>query len=501
MPTPDVIREKQPPGHEGVKYSVAKMLELINAARLDPTVIAFGRRTLRNAGLMGQENQDPVKIARAIWDAIKKQGIGWVPDPVRSEFLAAPRHFIPSAEGKDDALFVAGDCDELSMLQASIFLAVVMSVGVEVSALCLHSYSSSKAIGHVLGAVHDGQGWIRVDHSGDWGFGEFKRPTHEILISLPSGRVACSAGSCERAAPLPALEGQWDHGRLEGLGALGAPGGGAGVLVGTLGDMAGDDAATLNAYASVLEGNRWSLLEAVESYTRARESLARTFELLNLSPEEQAFFWPAAFEARAQELLDGAVLAEAVLAEVQRGERPWAIDTDGSYAIGKTDADTERVSPTGAAVSVLAGLGEPAPPALGAPLPPAAIAALVGGGILLTLGGFAAIVLGLHELTEQAKIAEIRAGTETILRCQEGGGTPEECANLAKAIGGMRSSREAEEAKKAESDAKKTKSQVTGLAILAGLATAGAAVGGAFYLGLPQLAASAVSRWGQRKAA
>lgn len=487
-----LIRETQPKGHEGVKFSVAKMIELINKHRLDPHVVAFARRAVRDAGELGPEKQDPVKIHKAIFDRIKKQGIGWVPDPVRSEFLAGPRHFIPSNDSKDDALMVAGDCDELSMLQACLALCCLAAVGVETSGLFLHAYGGSRAFQHVLGGVYDraAGSWIRVDHSGDFKFGEYKTPSYEALISLPSGRVACTSERCDRAQPLGVISDEpWDHGRLEGLPRAG---GAAEGVFGTLGETAGEEEAVLEAYGQILEGNQWSLVERAESYARARDSMGRTFDRLNLTDEERLALWPIENDQRADELLAAADLARKLLAEVQQGARPWALDDKGNFAIGRITGDREGISSTGNVITL--GESEPEPPTLsGAPLAPAVWIALVAGGVVLTLAAFYVIVQALSEITEMAKIAEVKAANEAVRLCLEKGGSPEECKGLAKAVAEVRSSREAEEAKKAQAEAAKAAAQARLAGIVVGVLGVGAAVaGGIWALGGPAAALSKV---------
>jgi len=471
-----------------VQYSVEKMVDLIRQDRTDPQIVAFARRALRDAGLVGADNQPPVKVARAIWDAMKRQGIEWVPDPVKSEFLAAPRHFIPSAEGRDDALMVCGDCDELSMLQAAVGLAALGAVGVETSALCLHSYSQDRSIAHVLNAVYDPEArqWIRVDHTYPGGFGDFRTPTHEILISMPSGKTICNGRSCSTARPAPVEDGTpWVHGRLNGLPAN--AGGALGVLL-------PETEETLGVFSEVLDLNSWDLLGAVENFDSARTSLEDLFFTLGFSAEERARYWDPQFDVDAVGLLDAAALTQNALKDVQTGMRAWAIDDQGGWVIARNEGEDKAIASTGAMISVLAGLlDEPEPPpALGKalPIPPPLIGVLAIGAVLVTLAGFYALVEALNSLADIARSAEIRAANDTIQACLKNNDA-ERCTKLTGAVAKVRSSREEQDANKAKAEAEKAQAQARMLGILATLTTAAAGAGAFVYFGGPAL----VSGW------
>lgn len=493
----DFVREEQPPGHRGVQYSVEKMVELIRKDRTDPQIVAFARRALRDAGLVGSDNQAPVKVARAIWDAMKRQGIEWVPDPVKAEFLAAPRHFIPSAEGRDDALMVCGDCDELTMVQAAVGLAALGAVGVETSALCLHSYSENKSIAHVLNAVYDPEArqWIRVDHTYPGGFGDFKTPTHEILISMPSGKTICNARSCSTARPANVEDGTpWDHGRLNGLGTPGdrmrlrePPANALGILL-------PETEETLGTFSEVLEINSWDLLGAVENFDSARTSLEDLFFTLNFTAEERAAYWDPKLDVDAVGLLDAAAITQNALKEVQTGQRAWAIDDEGGWVIARKDGEDKAIASTGAMISVLAGLlDEPdPPPALGdapLPIPPPLIGVLAIGAVLVTLAGFYALVEALNSLADIARSAEIRAANDTIQECLKNSDA-DRCAKLAGAVAKVRSSREEQDANKARAEAEKAQAQAKMLGILATLTTLAAGAGAFVYFGGPAIVSS-----------
>lgn len=483
------IREKQPKGAAAIEYSVNKMIELILKDRTDPAIVAFSRRALRDAGLVGQDKQDPVKVNRAIWDAINKQGIGWVPDPIRAEFLAAPRHFIESEPGKDDALMVCGDCDELTMLQVCIALCCLLSVGVETSSLILHSYNPGKTIQHVLSGVYDrsaGQ-WIRVDHTYSDTFGAFQQPTHEIMISMPSGRVICNATSCTRATPAAVEDGsQWDHGRLEGI----PQGDGPVVLSGLFSDDADEE--TRATFGEILDLNEWDLMDAVRDFEASYSSLLAFFDRMDFSFAEREVYWPAEREAEADNALFAAEVVQNAIHETRIGARPWAIDEDGNYALLRNEDEHQAIDSGGSLINVLSGTQEPMPPdALGElPLPPWAIVGLAAGAILVTVGGFWALVQVIRSLADMARSAEIRASTDVVAQCLKNNDA-ERCAKLGKSVAQIRSSREEAEADKAKAEAEKAKEETK--QILAGLAVAGVvAAGGVFvYLGGPAI----VSGW------
>lgn len=486
--TLDFVRETQPPGHKGVEFSVQKMIELIRKDRTDPAIVAFARRALRDAGLVGSNNQPPVNVARAIWDAMKKQGIEWVPDPVKSEFLAAPRHFAPSELGRDDALMVAGDCDELSMFQAAVGLAALGAVGVETSALCLHSYSADKAIAHVLNAVYDPEArqWIRVDHTYPGGFGDFKTPTHEILISMPSGKTICNGRSCSNATPAPVDDGTpWDHGRLNGLPRQ--RGGALGIMIPE------EQKPHLQSFAEVLDLNSWDLLAAVENFDSARESLEDLFSDLKFTAEERAKYWNPQLDVDAVGLLDSAALTQNALREVQTGQRAWAIDENGGWIFARKEGETQAVTSTGDLVTVLSGLlDEPEPPpALGEalPIPPPLIGVLAIGAVLVTLAGFYALVQSLNALADMARSAEIRAANDTIQDCLKNNDA-ERCARLGASLAKVRSSREEQDANKAKAEAEKAQAQAKMLGIVASLATVAAGAGAFLYFGGPAVVSS-----------
>lgn len=497
----EFTREVQPGGDAGIEYSVNKMIELINKDRTDPAIVAFSRRVLRDAGLVGNGNQDPVKVHRAIFDAINTLGIDWVPDPIKSEFLAAPRHFIPSEEGRDDALMVAGDCDELTMLQAALGAACALSVGVETSALCLHSYSPNKKIVHVLNAVFDPSTghWIRVDHTPGGAFGEYKTPTHEILISLPSGRVICDGSRCDLAKPAPVEDGTpWVHGRLDGI-----PGEAFGALDVGAPEGAEYDEETLSSFANILDLNEWDLLSAVKDFEQAYTSLVSFFDRMGFSFEEREKYWPATREAEADDALFAAEIVAAAIHETRIGARPWAIDEDGNYAILRVAGETQAIDNTGNIINVLSGFPAARPSAGAAlgealPLPPWAIVALSAGAVLITVGGFWALVQVVRSLADMARSAEIRASAEVVGECLKNNDA-ERCGKLAKGLAEVRSSREQADADKARAEADKAKETTRQIAMGLAVAAAGVAAGGFVYFGGPAV----VSGWlaSRRKAA
>lgn len=475
-----VIREKQPKGNEGVAYSLRQVARLGTEGRLNPKVVAFSRRACRDDGVLGQvDGQDSIKVARAIWKAIKKQGIGWLPDPDKAELLAAAQHFMPSAEGADDAELVAGDCDELTLLFVALFLAAIGSVGVphETCAIIGHSYSQSRQVGHVLAGVHDGRGWVRVDLSGDWDFGGFKKPEWEVFLSVPSGKTICSAESCSTARPIPWMGGEIDHVRLEGL----LPRPGRVEWCGQLGRLGASEAnpqatGAEEEFGKLLDAQRWNLLTVRQEALEAHGSLLATAEKLKLSGEDLAALgWTPEDESQLDNAQQSAEYLAGLFADVLSGKRQWGFTEDGKdFAIAQLPDDEVRIGSDNLSLFSLGPLDAPpeAPTTgtLGAIPPPVAAGIVVGLGIASLGIAYFAIVELLRTLRTIAETAEQRAINEAWAKCAETN-DPDKCANLVKAVGQSQSTVQNAKAERDKIDADRQKEQNNTLIILGTLAT------------------------------
>lgn len=498
-----IIREKQPAGRDGATYSLSKMVGAIRTGRTDPTVVAWARRMQRDAGYPS----DVVGQARAVFDGMRKQNIRWVSDPVRAEFIAAVRDFAPSELGADDAFMVSADCEELTSVVAGCFLAGLQAAAnIEQVAILGHAYDAGKNVSHVLAAFHDGKGWFRVDPSGEGDFGWFKKPTHEILISVPSGSILCSAENCMTAQPVRDST-PVEHVRLEGL----PENADAAAVLGSLhslSDMAqGDDEGDRQAgaiFGDIIAGQQSDLVVAAEDYAAARTRLTTLFDVLGFSGAERDERWPVARDALADETLSASDLLVRALQDVLDGRRRWAIDDKtGDYVVELLPTDGQRLTDSGQLVSVLQGLPrEPLPDTstLGAvPLPPVVIALLIVAGVVVAVGGYYTIVESLRSLTKLAEELEIAEANKALAKCAENY-EPDRCAKLGMQIANVRSSKAEAEAKgeRARADAAAAQARLAGYALVGvGLVAAG---GVGWYTGaLPAALASARAFFARRR--
>jgi hypothetical protein len=411
----NVRTEKQPPGREGTAFSMMNVARLTKESHTHPEVVAFARRACRD----GKYPETVIGRARAIWDAMRKQNIRWLPDPIRGEFMARANHFLPSEPGKDDAFLVAGDCDELTCLYLALFLAAVQSVGVESAAVLGHSYSPSQQLSHVLAAVYDGKQWIRVDPSGDWEFGQFKHPTWETMISVPSCKVICNAALCasgpRAARPAPAPIDDMKFVALEGLprdsaavvdaisrtNEAGGDGdsvlnglepGSMGALMDTMlladdffslgtvgkvnppcstramtwammrdgtlgfGEPTAADRAEAEATAQIMRMDAQNVTDAKDSAMIAHGEMLKTFEDLKVDPYNNPFGWNAQIEETLAATVEAADMFVAAVNDALAGIRRVSFDRNDGYTIELLPGDKTKLVSDGKNIFIASAL-------------------------------------------------------------------------------------------------------------------------------------------------
>jgi len=454
--TPEAVvsTQKQPLGREGVAFSLAQVARIVAEGQGDPLVVAFARRAVRDAG----RPDNVLGKAKAIYDAMKKQKIEWVLDPVRREFMAKAKYFMPSAEGKDDALLVLGDCDELTAVYLTLFLEALESVGVESGAVLGHSYSASKQLSHVLAAVHDGRQWVRVDPSGDWEFGQFKQPTWETMISVPSCKLICNGPLCASGprAPKPIKAGpEMEFISLEGLSSDDAQnarlvdsfqptdeffslalsrdaafthdGTNAVSALGALGDggtPGGDivSADEAQAVADLITKDVMGIVQGRDDLLVAYGTMMHFFTEFGIDPANNPYGWNADLDAEVDKTVGAANLFAKAADDALMGRRRVAVgDATEGYIIELLPSDTEKLITDGQDVFLVNAIqAQGATSGLSA-----GALALVVVGVGLVAGAFAirSVAEFLEErertLQLQAKLAQQKAEYDLIYQCAE----------------------------------------------------------------------------------
>jgi hypothetical protein len=487
-PNAMVSTQKQPLGREGVAFSLAQVARIVAEGQGDPLVVAFARRAVRDAG----RPDNVLGKAKAIYDAMKKQKIEWVLDPVRREFMAKAKYFMPSAEGKDDALLVLGDCDELTVVYLTLFLESLESVGVESGAVLGHSYSASKQLSHVLAAVHDGRQWVRVDPSGDWEFGQFKQPTWETMISVPSCKLICNGPLCASGprAPKPvkaspemefvSLEGlssedaqsarlvdsfqptdeffslalsrdtSFTHDGTNAVSALGAIDEGSGL--GDGGTPGGDifGAAEAQAVADLITTDVMGVTQARDDLLVAYGTMMHLFTEFGIDPKNNPYGWNADLETDVDKAVDAASLFAKAGDDALMGQRRVAMgDESEGYIIELLPSDAEKLISDGKdvfLVNALQAQGTTSGLSAGA-------LALVIVGVGLVAGAFAIRSIAeylearQHTLQIEAKLAQQKAEYDLIYQCAEKK-DPAICQKLHQTVGDVQVAQEQAAAEK-----------------------------------------------------
>ena len=179
-----IVYKQHPRWELGTRASVETCAERARVGGIDPKTVAWAREKLVQAGYP----QGVVAQASAMLEAVRRERF-YVPDPYDSEFVPDAACTLKGCHGLK---FLGEDCDGLLVA----FLAAVRAIGIA-GAVVGHSYTPDGRITHVLGAVFDGQNWIRCDPSTTQPFGQVSAPTREQWVAVHDGRLLCDQkGMC-----------------------------------------------------------------------------------------------------------------------------------------------------------------------------------------------------------------------------------------------------------------------------------------------------------------
>jgi hypothetical protein len=200
-----VTQDRHPPGVEGTKYSLDKMVRYIRDGRNDPRLRAFAGKVLIAAGkpktVKGQ--------AQAILNEIRKRTV-YVQDPVNTELMATPARTLCLDE--HGLCMPAADCDD----RCIAFASAMLSIGIETK-IVGQAYGTTQAT-HVICAVLSENGnWMKVDPSSEkYEVDQSYPATKEWWVDPISGTTSSSA---QGGYPMT-MGKEPEHGDFIGVGAV-----------------------------------------------------------------------------------------------------------------------------------------------------------------------------------------------------------------------------------------------------------------------------------------
>jgi Transglutaminase-like superfamily len=142
-PTP-YYREPLLSGDAGVAQTVALMRELVDEALRDPSIIRLATDIVRSAPAF-----DDYAEANALYEWVRRN-VRFTKDPVNKEKLYPPAELLKIR---------AGDCDDISMLLATL----LMAVGYPARLMTIAAPGSPDQFSHVYVEAEIGGQWIPLD--------------------------------------------------------------------------------------------------------------------------------------------------------------------------------------------------------------------------------------------------------------------------------------------------------------------------------------------------
>ena len=140
-------------GSDGFMPSMKKIALMVRAAIIDPDLVAWVTDVLAENGLDGRNRPDPLKLAEALLDAIRKNTI-YRNDPLGVEFVQHPSVTLCL---KNRFCIRGGDCDDLLALLCAVFL--IAGLGAQLVIIYYGYDAEGKPIQpHVLCGVDVGRG-------------------------------------------------------------------------------------------------------------------------------------------------------------------------------------------------------------------------------------------------------------------------------------------------------------------------------------------------------
>ncbi len=131
-------------GEKGTEKTIQKILDKIYEGTKDPVIILKAREIVRDSGA-----QDAFERARAIFKWIKRN-IAYIKDPKGLELLRPARRILESR---------IGDCDEHTILAASLFRAAGLPVALKV----ISTFKNPNEYTHIYPLVKTNSLWFAAD--------------------------------------------------------------------------------------------------------------------------------------------------------------------------------------------------------------------------------------------------------------------------------------------------------------------------------------------------
>jgi hypothetical protein len=144
-----------PDGEDGIRTTIAVMLDLIRRGAGHPTV-----RQWVDGITGGIPYPDERLTFETLLNSLRRVVV-YRPDPAPTEYLLAPWYVLRCRVGATGGP-VPLDCDDLTVLSLSVFAAAGLSTRVRVV-----SYEPSGEWGHVYGLVRVDGRWVPVDLAAD----------------------------------------------------------------------------------------------------------------------------------------------------------------------------------------------------------------------------------------------------------------------------------------------------------------------------------------------
>ena len=159
-----VTLEALPDGEAGIRATLKRMRDLVNAAKADATIYDLARQIIR-----GEPEKDYPREARAV-QAWVQQHIRYTRDPDDLESLQEPSKTVELGQG---------DCDDQAMLVA----ALLASIGARTR---FHAIGAEPGVfSHVFAEVLIDGSWFALETTEDWSFCQrYPNPTSHMVVNV-----------------------------------------------------------------------------------------------------------------------------------------------------------------------------------------------------------------------------------------------------------------------------------------------------------------------------
>lgn len=432
-----VERGAHPRGGAGIQASVAKVREFALAGMGREPVIAWAKRSLRDANYPKRRRDQ----MQALLGDVRRR-THWVADPYDTEAMQTPEKTL-CLEGAGICHF-AGDCDDLLIAMLAVLLAVGIPCCVVHQSFNPRTLPDGRklpATDHVIVGAYDGREWARIDPSYFDNVDEIHKPDAETWYDVATGKRMCTGSpTCTPRNP-PTVPELIAGGRPTGdfVGFSGALGGG---MFGEA-DVA-QQGQLIAQWGQVLEALDADMMAGFARAQKAIAGLNRTRQQLGKPPTDSDWTadvvkaWGTTWIAVST--LHG--FAEDAIAH--RRNAVWFVQDGGQAEIGLTALPSDRYGVFTSAdgqTLVLQGVAELPPPApnpggLGqAQLIPVAIAAAAAAVIVTVAGAYLTAQAVCSTIEQMAKVRQTRDLAEETNKLIAQGATPAEAAKLLGAIG------------------------------------------------------------------